>query len=159
MTIKRNSKKTNTSISKENSITLHEVTKSDCNFLFNLLKQRDPVVNISHKKMPTYTQHVKFVLSKPYLKWYTIRLKNKKVGSVYLSNQKEIGIFTDKKFQNKGIGKKALKLIIKNHPLPRYLANVNPKNKNSIKFFKKNNFKLIQYTYELIPSDVNLEQK
>ena len=28
-------------------------------------------------------------------------------------------------------------------------ANVNPKNKKSLDFFKKNGFKLIQYTYEL----------
>ncbi len=31
----------------------------------------------------------------------------------------------------------------------RYLANVSPKNKNSINFFKKNKFRLIQYTFEL----------
>jgi len=31
------------------------------------------------------------------------------------------------------------------------LANVNPKNKDSQKFFKANSFRLIQYTYELIP--------
>ena len=154
MTIKRQ-KKRPTSSNEENKLTLQKVTKSDSRFLYNLLKQRDPRVNISHKKMPTYAQHIKFILSKPYLGWYTIRLKNKKVGSVYLSHQNEIGIFTDKQFQNQGIGNIALKLIIKKHPLPRYLANINPKNKNSIKFFKKNNFKLIQYTYELIPSDDN----
>ena len=31
----------------------------------------------------------------------------------------------------------------------RYLANVSPKNKKSIAFFKKHKFRLIQYTYEL----------
>ena len=35
------------------------------------------------------------------------------------------------------------------NPRKRYLANVNPKNKTSQKFFKKNGFKLIQYTLEL----------
>jgi hypothetical protein len=35
------------------------------------------------------------------------------------------------------------------NPKKQYLANVNPKNKKSIKFFKKNNFKILQYTYEL----------
>jgi len=155
MTIKSRKKEIISLRNEENKIRLQAVTKSDYKFLYNLLKQRGSSVNISHKKMPTYTQHVKFVLSKPYLIWYTIRVKNKKVGSIYLSHQNEIGIFTEKKFQNKGIGKQVLKMIMKKHPKSRYLANVNPKNKNSIKFFKKNSFKLIQYTYELIPSDAN----
>jgi len=49
------------------------------------------------------------------LGWYAIRLKNKKVGSVYISHQNEIGIFTDKQFQKQGIGNTALKLIIKSN--------------------------------------------
>ena len=48
-----------------------------------------------------------------------------------------------------GIANKALELLVEKNPQERYLANVNPKNSNSIKFFKKNNFKLIQYTFEL----------
>ena len=42
-----------------------------------------------------------------------------------------------------------LKLFLKMNPRSRYLANVNPKNDKSSNFFKKNGFKLIQYTYEL----------
>jgi len=145
-------KKLSLTSSKENIVRLQRVYKEDYRFLYNLLNQRDLRVNISHKKMPTYSQHVKFVKSKPYLAWYTIRLKNNQIGSIYLSKQSEIGIFMDKQFKKKGIGKKAMALLIKKHPLSRYLANVNPKNKNSIKFFKKNKFKLIQYTYEFIPS-------
>jgi len=51
--------------------------------------------------------------------------------------------------ENKGISKKVLEKIIEMNPRLRYLANVNPKNKKSLNFFKKNGFKLIQYTYEL----------
>ncbi len=47
------------------------------------------------------------------------------------------------------IGKFALNELISRNPRKRYLANVNPENKKSIKFFKNNNFKLIQYTFEL----------
>jgi len=133
---------------KDNKVKLKEVTRSDCRFLYKLLRQRDPITNISHKAMPTYSQHEKFVLSKPYSKWYTIRISNKKVGSIYLSHQNEIGIFFDKKFQGKGIGKSALQLLMKMNPRTRYLANVNPRNLKSIKFFKRNEFKLIQHTYE-----------
>ena len=139
----------------ENGITLRSVEKSDCRFLFGLLGQRTPEVNISHKKIPSYQKHVKFVLSKPYSKWYIINYKKKKVGSIYLSKQDEIGIFLIKGFQAKGVGKAAMDLLIQKNPRIRYLANINPKNKRSVKFFKKNGFKLLQYTYEL----TNIYQK
>jgi len=133
----------------ENSITIRSVKKSDCLFLFDLLKERDPRANISHKKMPTFTEHVKFVLSRPYAKWYIISEYKKDVGSIYLTRNNEIGIFIRKDSQNKGLGLKALKLLIKENPRPRYLANVSPKNTKSMQFFKNNGFKLIQYTFEL----------
>ena len=133
----------------KNSTRLHSVKESDCLFLYELLKERDPRVNISHKKMPSFAQHIKFVLSKPYAKWYVIEEGKKDVGSVYLTNDSEIGIFIKKNTQGKGIGFKALKLLMEKNPRIRYLANVNPKNKRSIQFFKDNGFSLIQHTYEL----------
>ena len=98
--------------------------------------------------MPTYDEHVKFVQSKPYSKWYIIFKSKQKVGSIYLSKNNEIGIFLSKKFQGKNIGDFALNDLIKKNPGERFLANVNPKNKKSIQFFKNNKFKLIQYTFE-----------
>jgi len=131
------------------SISIHPVKKSDSNFLYELLKERDSRANISHKKMPSIKQHEKFIQSKPYSKWYIIQSSNKDIGSIYLSKNNEIGIFLIKKNQSKGIGFNALKLLMEKNPKIRYLANVNPKNKKSIEFFKKNGFKLIQHTYEL----------
>ena len=66
------------------------VRKSDATFLYDLLKERESNVNISHKKMPTYAQHIKFIESRPYSKWYVIILNNQKIGSAYLSKQNEI---------------------------------------------------------------------
>ena len=134
---------------KQNEIILKVVNDSDFRFLFNLLKQRDSKSNISHKKMPTYSEHVKFVKSKPYSKWYIIQKSKIKIGSIYLSKNDEIGIFINKKFHREGLATKALELLMNKNPRSRYLANVNPKNLRSSKFFKKNNFKLIQHTYEL----------
>ena len=136
-------------MSNENSIILRSVKESDCLFLYELLKERDPRANISHKKMPSFAQHVKFVLSKPYAKWYIIVENEKDIGSVYLTKNSEIGIFIKKNIQGRGIGFKVLKLLMKKNPRSRYLANVNPKNKKSIKFFEDNEFSLIQHTYEL----------
>ena len=132
----------------QSSISLKSVTNSDTKFLFDLLKERDPSVNISHKKMPTYNQHTKFIKSKPYSKWYIILKSKQKIGSIYLSKNDEIGIFISKEFQSKNVGNNALNELIKKNPHKRFLANVNPKNKKSISFFKKNGFKLIQYTFE-----------
>ena len=135
----------------ENEIKFKEVDKSDIKFLYQHLKERDPITRISHKKMPTFAQHEKFVLSNPYSKWYIIFQKNKKIGSVYLTKMNEIGLFLKKDVQGKGLGQKSLKLLMKLNPRNRYLANVSQKNKNSIQFFKKNKFKQIQNTYELEP--------
>ena len=133
---------------KQSSISLKSVTNSDVKFLFDLLKERDPSVNISHRKMPTYNQHTKFIKSKPYSKWYIILKSKQKIGSIYLSKNNEIGIFISKKYQKKNVGNYAINELMKKNPRKRFLANVNPKNKKSMEFFKKNNFKLIQYTFE-----------
>ena len=135
---------------KKTKVELKIVSKSDYQFLYHLLMERDSNVNISHKKMPTYKQHLKFVMSKPYTKWYIIKYYGIKSGSIYLTKQDEIGIFLKKESKKKGVGKLALKLLIQKNKRPRYLANINPKNTTSIKFFKKNGFNLIQYTYELM---------
>lgn len=132
------------------SIKLRSVNSSDYRFLYKMLKKRDSRTNISHKKMPTYTQHVSFVKSKPYTKWYIVEYGKQKAGSIYLSKSNEIGIFITKAMQGKNIGKTALNLLIKKNPRSRYLANVNPKNSKSIKFFKRNGFNLLSYTFELV---------
>ena len=134
---------------KKSNTKLRIIREDDYRFLFNLLKERESFMNISHKKMPTFSEHVKFIRSKPYTKWYIIENGKKKVGSIYLSKQDEIGIFIKKNERQKDIGNSALELIMKKNPRERFLANINPKNKKSITFFQKNNFKLIQYTYEI----------
>ena len=111
-----------------NQLKLNSVSIKDFRFLYNLLNERDSKANISHKKMPTYSEHIKFVNSKPYNKWYIIKFKNKKIGSIYLTNQNEIGIFIKKDIQGKDFGRQALLLMIDKNPRKQYLANVNPKN-------------------------------
>lgn len=105
--------------------------------------------------MPTYKEHQKFITSKPYKAWYVIYVGNTKAGSIYLSKQDEIGIFLLKRYHGKKIGQKALHLLMEMHPRKRYLANVSPKNALSAKFFKNNEFKLIQHTYEYVPGEIS----
>ena len=134
-------------------IILRKVSEKDNKFLYNLLKERDSNVSISHKKMPTYSEHIKFVASKPYFRWYIIEYDNKKAGSIYLSKNNEIGVFVKKSFRGNKIGENAMRLLIEKYPKSKYFANINPKNKKSIKFFKKFKFKLIQHTFELVPKN------
>ena len=132
------------------SMKLKLVTENDALFLHDLLKARDSLVNISHKKVPSYSEHVNFILSNPYTIWYIIEYEGKKIGSVYLSKQDEIGIsLVDNLLYNK-IGKSVIKLLIKNNPRKRYLANVSPQNKKLQDFFVNNGFTGLEYTYEMI---------
>ena len=138
----------------KDKITLKPVTENDYEFLYKLLSERNPSVNISHKKMPTYKQHIKFVKSNPYSKWYIVYHDEQKAGSAYLTKINEIGILLTKEFQGMQIGNNVLSVIMQLNPRKRYLANINPSNKKSIEFFKKNQFHLIQYTFE-----INMEGK
>lgn len=131
-------------------VTLKQANENDYDFLFNLLKERDPKANISHKQMPSYDEHVKFISSNPYTVWYIVYFEGKKVGSIYLSKQDEIGIFLKRDYMGKKVGSQAIKILMKQNPRKRFLANIGPKNEESLEFFKKHKFQLIQYTYEFI---------
>ena len=131
------------------SIKLNQVTKNDTLFLYDLLKNKDPNANISHKKMPSYDEHVKFVMSKPYTNWYIIEYDKKNVGAIYLSKQDEVGISIKKDYKYEQIAKPALKLLIKLNPRKRYLANTSPKDVRSQEFFLKNGFNSLEYVYEI----------
>ena len=134
-------------------IVLKEVQKSDCSFLYELLSERKLYENISHKKNPTYAKHIKFVMSKPYSKWYIIYRATEKIGSIYITKQDEIGIhFKEQNLTNK-IYSKVLKMIIKKNPRNRYLININPRNTKMKKFLKNEGFELIQHTYEVSKKD------
>ena len=133
----------------EPSIELKLVRKSDIDFLYEILSERATNENISHKEMPTYKNHTKFVLSKPYKKWYIIYYKKQKFGSIYLTDLNEIGIHFKKNQISDSLIIKCIELLVSKNREKRFLININPRNKKLIKIIKKNKFKLIQYTYEL----------
>ena len=131
-------------------VKLKQVTKNDTLFLYDLLKNKDPNANISHKKMPSYDEHVKFVMSKPYTNWYIIEYDKKNVGAIYLSKQDEIGISVNNDYEYDQIVKPALKLLMKLNQRKRYLANTSPKDVRSQEFLLKNGFTGLEYVYEMI---------
>lgn len=123
-------------------------TKSAPKLLYELLKSRDESVNISHKTMPSYASHCRFIKKCPYPHWYLIEINGIFVGSIYLSYDNEIGIFLFPDEQKKGYGAKAVQALLKKCGSRRYFANIAPTNKASARMFKKLGFRLIQHTYE-----------
>lgn len=144
--------------------------------LFDLLLERDPNINVSHKKMPTWLDHCNFFASKPYRKWYLIEgvswdtekhvelepgsagYATAIVGACYLTRMNEIGVFLFKQYRGKGFGTKAVYLLTTKHkPLKaisgkrsgRYLAHINPANEKSIALFSKIGFTHLSDTYVL----------
>ena len=126
---------------------LKPVTVDDAEFLFDLLKQREGTVNISHKSLPDWEEHLQYVKKHDYQSWDIIWVENTRIGNIYLTRNDEIGIFIDKKLQFHGYGSKALEEFMKKNGKKRYLANINPTNYKSIQFFGKNGFTHIQNTY------------
>lgn len=123
-------------------------TAGSIEILYELLKERDDTVNISHREMPDIHNHTWFVESRPYREWLLIQHDGETVGSVYISQQGEIGVFIFKAHQGKGYGTRAIKAAMARWPGHRFLANINPKNERSAELFKKLGFRLIQHTYE-----------
>ena len=115
------------------------------------MSERKQFENISHKKLPSYNNHVKFIKSKPYAKWLLIECREKILGSVYLSKNNEIAIWIKKDIKDykMKIRKKILEEITTKFTRKKYLTNINPRNKKIINFYKKNGFKLIHSTFKL----------
>ena len=128
-------------------IELKPINEQDIDFLYGLLKEREGIVNISHKELPPFSEHEQFVKSSPYPYWDIILLNNERIGNIYLTNRDELGIFISKDFQSQGIGSIVLQKFMKKVGKKRYLANVNPTNYKSIQFFGKHGFTHIQNTY------------
>lgn len=129
--------------------------------LYDLLKERPPEANISHREMPTIEQHVAFVRSCPYVAWYLVQnwpttyeasVFEKHVtawlGAVYLTKASEIGIFIFKQYQRHGFAREAVRLLRERHRVPLF-ANVAPMNLRSHEFFRSLGWRAIQTTYEL----------
>ena len=126
---------------------LKSVTLDDAEFLYELLKQREGRVNISHRSIPTSTEHRDYIENHSYQSWNIIWVENNRVGNIYLTQRDEIGIFIDNKFQGRGYGSQALKQFMEKNGKKRYLANINPTHYKSIQFFGKHGFIHIQNTY------------
>jgi len=133
---------------KKINLEIRKVKNSDTLFLYKLLLERSPKVSISHREMPNYIQHTKFVRSKSYAFWYILFENEEKIGSVYVTALNEIGISLIKGKKGKGLEEEVLKIIMEKHSRKRFFVNISPKNKEFEIIVKKYGFKMVQKTYE-----------
>jgi RimJ/RimL family protein N-acetyltransferase len=134
---------------------VHTVSRADSLWrLWDLLSEREPQDNISHEMMPAWSEHIAFVDSRPYKAWYFI-VVDEIVGTIYLSRFKEISWSIFKRYRSYDYAAEAVELLMKAHPCPFYLANVNPPNEPKIATLKKLGFDLafVQATYRLTPKN------
>jgi RimJ/RimL family protein N-acetyltransferase len=134
--------------------------------LYSQLENRDPKVNISHLQMPSWEQHVAFVNSRLHAYWFLLIVDEPAatvdeeeplrericVGQIYLSRQREIGLFLQDRYQRMGLGADAVAMLMQlAQPRGPFFANIAPGNANSKAFFEKLGFRLVQHTYRVDP--------
>lgn len=121
--------------------------------LWELLAERNETINIDCNKMPTWQEHWAYVhvaVVNHYKQWYLIEVDRKPVGSIYLTNKNNIGIFIFKAHQGKGYGPAAITMLMAQHPGIEFGARINPKNVRSIKMFERLGFGHAQSMYRRI---------
>ena len=137
---------------------MHTIKPTDkqLKILFELLKSRNS--SISHKKMPSFKDHVNFVKSHPYRKWWLISSidnDNNILGAVYIGFDNSLGIqfnFEKVNFSASFFFKK-IRLSIaplkeqKSKIYKDYFVNVSPKNKELINWLKDSGFEEKQKSY------------
>lgn len=143
---------------------LHHVTGQDGERLtYDLLAERPPEANISHRGMPSAEEHRKFYHSNPYRAWLAIiptePNRRTAVGTVLLTWRNEIGIAILTAYQRRGYARRALRELLATYPpLPAepstrtgyYVANVAPGNQASIALFRQFG-PMLQHTFRIHP--------
>ena len=130
-----------------------DISLENYKFLFQLLKKRK--FNISHKLMPSWEEHIEFVKSSPYFKWYIISENYNKIGSFYINHDNSIGLnlIEEKKLlleniitkiENTFEPQKGIKSIRSEH----FFYNVNPNDKVFIKALEDKGYKISKISFK-----------
>jgi len=142
------------------SIKLRPVGENDIEVLYEMLKEMLTTLNasVNERPLPPYEDSKKYVMK--YLhdnenheidNWYIIIDENNTVlGSTKISNKNYVSYQVLKKFQNKGLGTSAVKLLMEKHSRDRYFATINRDNDPSMKLIEKLGFKPKATVFEKI---------
>lgn len=153
------------------------VRKHAIDYLYQIVKERleEPDNNISHSMLPTMAQHVSFVTSKPYQRWFLIEQQRQEghdadshgalwVGYISATFNNEIGIILQRHARGQGLGRAVVRFFTLSYdPMPaspsarigRWLANISPKNERSRRMFTGLGFVKMQETFELTQEAAN----
>lgn len=131
------------------NLTLRSVKKEDYKFLYKLLKQRPKDECISHRKMPSYKEHVKYLRTFPFFLNIIILVDGKSVGNLYETDRHEIGIHVLPGYDY--LVRNIVEALICQcgRSKERIYFNINPKDKRFKSLLRKH-CRLIQHTYENI---------
>lgn len=65
-------------------------TTAQIETLYEQLKSRD--YSISHKTIPTFSEHARFVKHHPYREWFILKTANTTLGNVYIQFDNSVGV-------------------------------------------------------------------
>jgi RimJ/RimL family protein N-acetyltransferase len=133
-------------------IQLIQVTKSDWLLIFELRNDFYENFNIQNKPMELneHKNYLEDQLKNPKFHHWVIEYDDEKIGYARILDD-DVGIVIKKKFQNKGIATRALKLVeekAKSLGITKLIAKVKVGNESSKRIFENNNFKLQMHWYE-----------
>jgi hypothetical protein len=127
------------------------VTKDDYSFLYYLLEGRPEEESISHKSMPSFIEHAKFLDSNPYKFHFVIYDNYNPIGVLYISHKNEVGIHFIKDIEGKEREESFEALVdFILRTKEKLFFNVSPKHKLLNKILKNKGLLTIQHTYENI---------
>ena len=134
---------------------LIEIDKYDKQHLeatYHILSKRE--FHISHKSLPTFSQHINFVKNHPYRVWYLIKDANSFLGTSYLGEDNSVGITLLSGLQSdyEIVINTMLTMHKPFHPIQSLRSsyfhfNIHPKNTSLINAVKALGFSHIQNTY------------
>ena len=127
---------------------------SHIEILYELLKNRK--FSISHRTLPSYESHKKFIKENPYHIWYFVFNENEVIGTVYIHKNNSIGINLLEISEE--LITVILEFVISNHTpqkeikssIPNFFyINVSSENHELASILKGAGLKKIQETFEI----------
>lgn len=116
---------------------LRKAIEEDNSFIYHLVEEfLKTDLSVTVLEMPSFEEFFKSDTKR-----YIITNGHDKMGFVQILKNNEVGYFVDPKYQGRGIGTEAVKILMELNPRSRHFATINNRNEASIKLIKKLGFK------------------
>lgn len=99
--------------------------------------ERDPFVPKRDRAVRPWRSFRTWLAKRPIATWYLVYIGEKLVGQIQLHEPYGSGIIIREKFRRKGYGMRAMRAVMKMHADRHWLVVIHPKNRGSIRMFKK----------------------